>query len=304
MSKKCISCDEDKQLDQFERDNHKVRLKSGEIKIYQRIRTKCKICRNLQNKNRKNKNKPLHRKKANEYYRLNKSKFRERAYRKKNIIPLLIKTCSRHDKEKNRECNIDVNYISTLLTEQQNKCHYCNHEVMLEKGDRKMSQISIDRIDNSKGHIKGNCIITCLFCNMARNDVPIDLYKLFISTLKGKTQVNLNNFVEDKTLVSKLRHCCRDMDKIRKRDITETITSEEIKKLLVKQNYKCAVTGLTFINLNIPKYPFKMSVDRIDNNKGHSTDNCQLVCIAIQNGRRKIDNDSVIKYINEIKALT
>ncbi|AYV78339.1 MAG: hypothetical protein Edafosvirus10_14 [Edafosvirus sp.] len=46
-----------------------------------------------------------------------------------------------------------------------------------------------------------------------------------------------------------------------------------------------------------------MSVDRIDNTKGHTLENCQLVCMAINLGKLNKSNEDMIKYIKEIREI-
>lgn len=46
-----------------------------------------------------------------------------------------------------------------------------------------------------------------------------------------------------------------------------------------------------------------MSLDRIDNSKLHTADNCQLVCMAIQFGRSDKTIEEVKNYINEIRNI-
>jgi len=56
-----------------------------------------------------------------------------------------------------------------ILDDQEFKCHYCN--CYLEMCGLEMyssEQVSIDRINNSKAHLKDNCVICCLKCNLQR----------------------------------------------------------------------------------------------------------------------------------------
>jgi hypothetical protein len=54
----------------------------------------------------------------------------------------------------------------------------------------------IDRVDNSKGYVLGNCVPCCGTCNMAKRDLPIDdflkwleRYKINTSTLKERIRI-------------------------------------------------------------------------------------------------------------------
>ena len=49
------------------------------------------------------------------------------------------------------------------------KCYYCKSELkVLYDISRQMTQWSVDRIDNDKGHNMGNYYIACLECNLKR----------------------------------------------------------------------------------------------------------------------------------------
>jgi hypothetical protein len=71
----------------------------------------------------------------------------------------LVKALQKHDAKKGREFDLDQEFF---LTKIMNKpCHYC--------GDTE-DPIGADRIDNSIGHLKTNCLPACGTCNRARGD--------------------------------------------------------------------------------------------------------------------------------------
>ena len=45
--------------------------------------------------------------------------------------------------------------------------------------------MSVDRIDNNKGYVKGNFVITTRFENLGRRTMPIEKYKRFLKRLKA-----------------------------------------------------------------------------------------------------------------------
>jgi hypothetical protein len=61
---------------------------------------------------------------------------------------------------------IDKEFCQLLIEESGDKCCYCECDLeYINYGD---SLISIERIDNSIGHIKSNVKISCLSCNLKK----------------------------------------------------------------------------------------------------------------------------------------
>jgi hypothetical protein len=61
---------------------------------------------------------------------------------------------------------IDYCFVENLIDDSGGKCCYCKTE--LQYREHNISLATIERIDNSIGHIKGNCKIACLSCNNRR----------------------------------------------------------------------------------------------------------------------------------------
>ena len=75
------------------------------------------------------------------------------------------------------------NIIQKLL-ECQHKCYYCKAELkVLYDISRQMTQWSVDRIDNDKGHNNDNFYIACLECNLKRRRRSDDKF-LFTKQMK------------------------------------------------------------------------------------------------------------------------
>ena len=74
-----------------------------------------------------------------------------------------------NDTARHREFNLDVEFIAELCAKSDGKCCVCHEKIMFEnypQMDNK--QFSVDRLDNTKGHLKDNVRITCLACNTHR----------------------------------------------------------------------------------------------------------------------------------------
>ena len=61
---------------------------------------------------------------------------------------------------------IDTDFCKLLIDESEYKCCYCKTDVQLIEHTSNL--ISIERIDNSIGHIKSNVKISCFSCNLKR----------------------------------------------------------------------------------------------------------------------------------------
>jgi hypothetical protein len=88
-----------------------------------------------------------------------------------------IKNMKSRSKEYNREMSVDIYYLKELWDRQEGKCAITNipliHKYMIttiRNTPKSPYQASIDRIDNSKGYVKGNVRFVCLMYNFMRND--------------------------------------------------------------------------------------------------------------------------------------
>jgi hypothetical protein len=83
----------------------------------------------------------------------------------KNYISSLLNHCS---KRKNKECNLDIGYLLDLYEKQNGLCNLSGVKMTYEYG-KKATNISIDRINNSKGYLKGNVQLVCYFANIIKS---------------------------------------------------------------------------------------------------------------------------------------
>jgi hypothetical protein len=217
----------------------------------------------------------------------------------------IIKSCKEVDKYKNFDNNMALDHIEELLKNQNNKCYYCNLNLDIIRGENNLSQISLDRLDNSKGHIIGNCVLSCLFCNHCKNDSDENDFKYFIEAITKnkitkKMESVFKNYENNEKIIDYIMSSSYHYDKKKDKNAI-IIKGNEIKKILQNQNGCCAITGLPFYNKKKYKFPFKMSLDRIDGSKLHTYDNCQLILLGIQYGKHDKTNEEVKKYIEEIR---
>ena len=111
----------------------------------------------------------------------------QRSYEQKKNAPLYIKLyrSSKHSKTHGKiEYNLTPEYIQQLLEEQNYKCFYTGVE--LKDSDSKFEKPTIDRIDSSKGYVKGNIVICTWVANNIKNDMTIDELYNQINLFKQK----------------------------------------------------------------------------------------------------------------------
>lgn len=73
--------------------------------------------------------------------------------------------------------------------------------------------------------------------------------------------------------------CQRNAKGRRKLDFN--LSAIDVQELLAESEWRCAVTGVGFsMRVVSGRRPFAPSIDRIDNSKGYSKDNCRMVCAA------------------------
>lgn len=195
-------------------------------------------------------------------------------------------------------------YIKALYEMSGKKCYWCKKDIHCNIGNKDLKQFSTDRLDNSKGHVINNIKITCLFCNFARNDCDEPSWKEYIKTLTTNHQPDFSNQIFNNTWSNNLRSSCVTIDRrmCKKRNLEYnldmTVTAEWIRKQYEKSNLS-HYTKIPMFPSKTRKYCFKPSVERIDNNKLHTRDNCVLVCMVENHGRNDTPYDDFIKFINE-----
>ena len=134
------------------------------------------------------------------------------------MIKIRINAHATQDRAKNRECNITVEYVNELLEKQDFKCYYCNNKVSAQNGNRDLDLLSIDRVNSNQGHIIGNCVISCLFCNLAKNDCDESTFKKFIEAIKkneitDEMKEDFKKYEEDISVIHNTTHSAREHDK-------------------------------------------------------------------------------------------
>ena len=78
----------------------------------------------------------------------------------------------------NEEKLIKMDECIDKLVLSKMKCYYCTEDMLLVyENVREPKQWTLDRIDNSKGHITENVVISCLDCNLKRRTMSDKKFK-------------------------------------------------------------------------------------------------------------------------------
>lgn len=86
-----------------------------------------------------------------------------------------LKKVRSRSKSKKRECDIDLQYLKEVWKQQNGECPYLKTKLVLPLTDQSHDKsnpnliASLDRIDSSKGYIKGNIQFISTTLNFAKN---------------------------------------------------------------------------------------------------------------------------------------
>ena len=126
-----------------------------------------------------------------EYYQNGGKRFTEHlnpANRRDDYSPFkwFMRVIKRRKKEKGREFDVDLEYLSNLWEAQSGICPLtgCKLELPFHSSDwkrdsNKQKRASLDRIDNSKGYVKGNVRFVAIMANYCRHIFSDNEVKLF-----------------------------------------------------------------------------------------------------------------------------
>ncbi len=93
--------------------------------------------------------------------------------------------------EVRRQFDLDGPYLMELWEKQKGKCAITNLDMSYKFGD--LRAVSIDRIDSSKGHVKGNIQLVCQCVNLMKNDHSNDdLFDFFTAYFEYRRDFELS----------------------------------------------------------------------------------------------------------------
>ena len=127
---------------------------------------------------------------VNSTYQQNKNKQSTRVRRRREKLTheyplsLLYSSCRVGALRRDLEFLITREDVNNLWEKQQGKCYY-SHIPMNQTWNKKHpQQVSIDRLDNTKGYSIENTVLCCQSINYAKNSYPLDIFLDFLNKLK------------------------------------------------------------------------------------------------------------------------
>lgn len=120
-------------------------------------------------------------------------KYPERGkYKRGSLIVRKVNAFLNNAKQKKRECTLSKEEVAEFLVL---PCFYCDKESNLT-GYKECT--GIDRLDNTKGYVQGNCIPCCFHCNVCKNERTLDefkahIYNMYNTLIKGNRNVKTGN---------------------------------------------------------------------------------------------------------------
>lgn len=163
--KKCSKCKETKDLAEF---NKTKTNKDG-------LSYLCKECNRLSNK---------------VYRKRNQKRYYENQRQKRETEPVflsqLMYNCKTRAGKKGIEFNLDLDFIQELFKATKGKCSLTQQNMNLECHSRKKAnpfKASLDRIDSTKGYIKGNVRFVCWAVNQMKADRTDEEFKFWVETI-------------------------------------------------------------------------------------------------------------------------
>lgn len=100
-------------------------------------------------------------------------------YRKNHPEKYILFDSKKSDKRKNRQNDLDIEFITDLISQ---PCFYC--------GESKL-KITLDRKDSSIGHLKSNVVPACIRCNYTKRDMPYEAWLFLIEGMRKAREMGV-----------------------------------------------------------------------------------------------------------------
>ncbi len=111
----------------------------------------------------------------------------------------ILRDSKRADKTKGRENDLDREFIRKLIDE---GCAYCaDHD----------GRMTLDRIDNTLGHLKSNVAASCMRCNYFRRDMPHAAWMMVAPKIRQARLIGLLEGWNPGTIKSQRKNVASDL---------------------------------------------------------------------------------------------
>lgn len=108
-----------------------------------------------------------------------------------NIVRCSIQNWKLKCKRRGWDFDVSLDYLVSLWNEQDGRCFYTGEELSLNRGKSQWNSASLDRMDSSRGYVKGNVVWTSRLVNSSKGQRNVDEFVGFcrkvVSHIDGKT---------------------------------------------------------------------------------------------------------------------
>lgn len=219
-------------------------------------------------------------------------------------IQTMLSDLRKVDREKNMENqnDLDFKWVQERLEKQNKKCYYSDIDIeFIDSGPYK---ISIDRLDNSIGHRKENCVITVGCINAFKNSMNHDEFIMYIKKIKspsngGFTEYKLLHEREKKSITNIMSKVRKPGKREKRSTLGRSIDHSTFETFRHQYQDKCVITGI--YGTWRPNEWNTLSIDRINSDGPYEMINCQLVLKHVNFLKGpKMTNDMCKEIIDKI----
>lgn len=202
----------------------------------------------------------------------------------------IVRNSSRNNLGLKCEFNITIEYLWNLYLIQDRKCIISGETLFFPKSNKEKRNLSLDRIDSTRGYVKGNVQWISSKINIMKWYFSLP-YFLNMVKLINTPVVRLPNILGMYGIPKKFcgwkgynnvsQNTLYTWQKgAKKRNISFDLTAKDIWDMYFQQQGLCAITGLPiFFSLgkHIQLTPKTVSIDRINSELNYTLNNCWLV---------------------------
>ena len=117
--------------------------------------------------------------KRREYNRRRDEVFKRMRAEGVDVARFILREARRSDRLRGRVCDLTKAEIESLIA---GGCSYCGETEM---------RMTLDRVDNSKGHTLDNVVPACIRCNYSRRDMPYEAWLCLADGMRRARELNL-----------------------------------------------------------------------------------------------------------------